>query len=115
LEGVKISPLRKKFADADVSAHSLRSGGASALLRAHLDYELIRIFGRWKSDVARIYTRSNHHQMKGVAVRMLQAQGARVRTLGGASNPQLAWGRGDPDLAGLALNSHPAGRSALMH
>jgi hypothetical protein len=79
---------------ADVSAHSLRSGGASAMMRASVSYEEIRTFGRWKSDVAMIYARSNHRQMEGVAGRMLSARGARVHRVG-PSAWALAVGRGE--------------------
>jgi hypothetical protein len=38
-----IDPLR-------VSARSLRAGGAMALLCAHVDPDIIRLVGRWRSD-----------------------------------------------------------------
>ena len=67
---------------AEVSAHSLRSGGASAMMRASVSYDEIQAFGRWRSDVAKIYARSNHQQMQGVAARMIAAQGVRVHQTG---------------------------------
>ena len=38
------------FIAKDVSAHSLRSGSAMALLCADVDPDIIRLLGRWKSD-----------------------------------------------------------------
>ena len=34
----------------DVTAKSLRAGGAMALLLAHVDTDIIRLIGRWRSD-----------------------------------------------------------------
>jgi len=34
----------------DISARSLRAGGAMALLCAHIDSDIIRLVGRWRSD-----------------------------------------------------------------
>jgi hypothetical protein len=34
----------------DISARSLRAGGAMALLCAHVDHDTIRLIGRWRSD-----------------------------------------------------------------
>jgi hypothetical protein len=39
------------FLPADVSARSLRAGGAMALLCAHVDPDTIRLIGRWRSDI----------------------------------------------------------------
>jgi hypothetical protein len=38
------------FLASDVSARSLRAGGAMALLCAHVDKDTIRLLGRWRSD-----------------------------------------------------------------
>ena len=74
------------------------------MLRSHLDSEEIRIFGRWRSDISRIYARSNHKQMRGVAAKMLAAEGARVRLDGRRANPhRVATGLGEAG-AGLGLN-----------
>jgi hypothetical protein len=35
---------------ADISARSLRAGGAMALLCARVDHNIIRLVGRWRSD-----------------------------------------------------------------
>ena len=62
------------------------------MMRANVSYDEIRTFGRWRSDVAQLYARSNHRQMEGVAARMLAAQGARVHHTG-PSDWVLAVGR----------------------
>jgi hypothetical protein len=38
------------FLPADISARSLRASGAMALLCAHVDTDIIRLLGRWRSD-----------------------------------------------------------------
>jgi hypothetical protein len=38
------------FLPADISARSLRAAGAMALLCAHVDTDIIRLLGRWRSD-----------------------------------------------------------------
>ena len=38
------------FLAKDISARSLRAGGAMALLCAHIDTDTIRLIGRWRSD-----------------------------------------------------------------
>ncbi len=38
------------FAPKDITARSLRAGGAMALLCADVDPDIIRLLGRWKSD-----------------------------------------------------------------
>ena len=38
------------FLATDISARSLRAGGAMALLCAHVDSDTIRLIGRWRSD-----------------------------------------------------------------
>jgi hypothetical protein len=52
---------------ADVSTHSCRSGGATALLRAGVDPAVIQVVGRWASDIFKIYTRYTRGIMEGVA------------------------------------------------
>ena len=39
----------------DISARSLRAGGAMALLCAHVDTDIIRLLGRWQSDAMMRY------------------------------------------------------------
>jgi Phage integrase family len=43
---------------ADFSAHSLRAGGATDLFAAHVPYHIIKKMGRWVSDAAMLYYRS---------------------------------------------------------
>jgi hypothetical protein len=38
------------FLSSDISARSLRAAGAMALLCAHVDTDIIRLLGRWRSD-----------------------------------------------------------------
>ena len=40
-------------------AHSLRIGGASAALAAHVPANVIRALGRWDTDVYELYTRAS--------------------------------------------------------
>ena len=40
-------------------AHSLRIGGATAALAAGVDAAVIKVMGRWASDVFLIHTRAN--------------------------------------------------------
>lgn len=47
-------------------AHSLRIGGASAALAAGVPPALIRIMGRWSSDVYEIYCRMSLQSAVGV-------------------------------------------------
>ena len=68
-KGAKSSPLTngafvkrlKKWIEAigldskDYSGHSLRRGGATALLHAGVDPELVQIQGRWRSVAYKIY------------------------------------------------------------
>ena len=53
-------------ARANTSTHSLRAGGCTAYCEV-LPYEIVRVLGRWESDIARRYVRSNRGQMKGAA------------------------------------------------
>ena len=69
---------------ARVSCHSLRSGGATAMLRAGKSYEDVRCFYRWRSDVARIYLRSVRGAMHDVSA--LMASGAGMATVMLAGN-----------------------------
>jgi hypothetical protein len=38
------------FLPSDINARSLRAAGAMALLCAHVDSDVIRLLGRWRSD-----------------------------------------------------------------
>ena len=48
-------------------AHSLRIGGATAALAAGVPPTLIRVAGRWASDVFEIYTRLSMEAAAGMA------------------------------------------------
>ena len=72
-----------------ISCHSLRSGGATAMLSVSgSSYSDVRLFGRWRSDCARIYLRAVRGMMTEVSARMaanstdcsvMMAGGARVK------------------------------------
>ena len=51
-------------------AHSLRIGGASALLHATKDFELVKRFGRWSSDAVHAYLHDSAEQYLGLSSRM---------------------------------------------
>ena len=57
--------------EAKISCHSLRSGGAVAMLSVSgSSYSDVRLFGRWRSDCARIYLRAVRGMMTQVSARM---------------------------------------------
>jgi hypothetical protein len=66
------------FTERDVSAHSLRAGGATALFCAGVPIEQIRLLGRWQSDTVFRYL---HAQ----ALPTLDAVAQRMLTNGGIS------------------------------
>ena len=43
----------------DYGAHSLRIGGATAAMAAGVDPAIIKVLGRWSSDIYMIYMRMN--------------------------------------------------------
>lgn len=62
------------FLPSDVSARSLRAGGAMALLCANVDTDIIRLLGRWHSDAMMRYLHLQAQPvMQGFASRMLTA------------------------------------------
>jgi len=69
-----VSGLLRRAApvDAKLSPHSLRIGGAIALLQAGSPGVEIATFGRWKSDAFLEYLRANHTYNKSLAKAMLQ-------------------------------------------
>ena len=61
------------FLASDVSARSLRAAGAMALLCAHVDTDIIRLVGRWRSDEMLCYLHVQAEPtMRGFSARMLQ-------------------------------------------
>ena len=68
-----LGPTTLGFLPSDISARSLRASGAMALLCAHVDTDIIRLIGRWRSDEM---LRSLHVQaepiMRDFSRRMLQ-------------------------------------------
>ena len=51
-------------------SHSLRIGGASALLHATGQFDLVKRFGRWSSDAVHTYLHDSAEQSAGLAQRM---------------------------------------------
>ena len=52
---VVVGPETLDIAPHEIEARSLRAGGATALLCAGIDMDLIRLLGRWKSDAMLCY------------------------------------------------------------
>merc|ERR1711965_222249 len=55
-------------------AHSLRIGSASAALAAGVSPQLIRLMGRWSSDIYEIYCRMSLESALGVTAAISSAQ-----------------------------------------
>ena len=55
---IKDMAIKNGQCSEDFSGHSLRAGGATDLFVARVPYYLIKMMGRWKSDAAMIYYRS---------------------------------------------------------
>eukprot|EP00974_Lingulodinium_polyedra_P090505 8776385-Lingulodinium_polyedra.AAC.1 len=51
-------------------SHSLRIGGASAMLHATGQFDLVKRFGRWSSDAVHAYLHDSAEQTAGVAAAM---------------------------------------------
>ena len=67
-----LGPATIGFMPDDVSACSLRSSGAMALLCAHVDTDVIRLIGRWRSDKMLRYLHLQADSlMKGFSSKML--------------------------------------------
>lgn len=47
---ISLGPANLGFNPVDISARCLRAAGAMALLCAHVDTDMIRLLGRWRSD-----------------------------------------------------------------
>ena len=72
---LKAGAAQAGIPEARVSCHSLRSGGATAMLRCSQSYEDTRCFFRWRSDVARVYLRSVRGAMRNVSCLMAAGSG----------------------------------------
>ena len=65
--------LKVGFTPEDVSARSMRAGGAMALLMARVDTDTVRLVGRWRSNVMLRYLHTTAKTfMEGPAPRMVQ-------------------------------------------
>ena len=51
-------------------SHSLRVGGASAMLHATGQFDLVKRFGRWSSDAVHVYLHDSAEQWAGLAHKM---------------------------------------------
>ena len=49
----------RRFFSSDISGHSMRAGGATALASAGVPDDRIRLRGRWTSDAYQVYLRKN--------------------------------------------------------
>jgi len=75
VEGQTGIPFKK------ISAISLRSGGATALLCARIDTDTIKLLGRWRSDAVEKYLRTNAHTVtEGYSSTMVQKGSYRFHT-----------------------------------
>jgi hypothetical protein len=69
----RLAPPEWGFAPSDISARSLRAGGAMAMLCAGIDSDRIRLIGRWRSDEMYRYLHVQAQPvMSGVAAAMLR-------------------------------------------
>ena len=57
-------------------SHSLRIGGASALLHATGQFDLVKRFGRWSSDAVHVYLHDSAEQYEGLAEKMANDRSA---------------------------------------
>ena len=57
-------------------SHSFRIGGASAMLHATGQFDLVKRFGRWSSDAVHVYLHESAHQWKGIAEKMARDRSA---------------------------------------
>ena len=73
----------------DIATHSLRIGGATALLHSGADPNAIQIIGRWASDIWKIYTRFSRNLMTGVATDMAEVQVSQPNTRAPTQSNQL--------------------------
>jgi hypothetical protein len=77
------------FAPADISACALRAGGAMALLCAQVDTDIIKLVGRWKSDVMLRYLHLQAYpHMRNFAA--LMVSGGNFRLLSNQNIPAAA-------------------------
>lgn len=67
-----LGPTTLGFLPGDVSARSLRASGAMALLCAHVDTDVIKLIGRWRSDEMLCYLHLQaDNLMTGFSAKML--------------------------------------------
>jgi len=60
------------FSPREISARALRAGGAMALIRAKVDPSLVKLMGRWKSDIMLRYLHRSALHTADFAAAMLQ-------------------------------------------
>ena len=74
-ESARVLGPQYNFSEQDVSARSLRAGGAMALFNSNVDSDTIRLIGRWQSDAMLRYLHLQAQPvMQGFASRMLQGR-----------------------------------------
>ena len=60
----------------DFSTHSLRSGAATSLRAAGVDWDTIKILGRWRSDCSHLYSQIHPSELFNIATLMQDAPDA---------------------------------------
>ena len=56
----------------NISSHSLRSGGATAMFHVRRDLEVVKRYGRWVSDAFHAYLWESASQTRGLAAKMAE-------------------------------------------
>ena len=56
-----------------IGLHSLRSGGASAMIAPGIDWAIVRRFGRWRSEAFHTYVWEHEASARGIAQKMSNA------------------------------------------
>ena len=59
-----------------ISTHGIRRGAATAMISAGIDPGIVRLAGRWSSDIYKIYTYFTAGLMDGVARLMVKTNAA---------------------------------------
>ena len=76
---LQLAALADGWLPSDVGSHSLRIGGATAMAHVVNDWQQVKRFGRWKSDVFQKYIWDSHEQMARVSQGMATDDSALTR------------------------------------
>jgi len=76
----------------DVGSHSLRIGGATAMAHTVKDWNVVKRFGRWTSDIFQRYLWDSHEGMASVSAGMAsdKSELTRPRASGGVATRKEA-------------------------